>query len=91
MHCGITFGGVLPDYPRADRPDTVGKLNAGQGGDLLIITLARPPLSQTAPAVPGAGRQLPEDHRSAVDYNLHTDGKWVARPRPFGSQRHIDE
>lgn len=83
MRCDITFGGVFPDYPRADHPDTVGKLNAGQGGDLLIVTLARPLLSQTAPAVPEVGRQLPEDHRPADDYDLHTDGKWVALPRPF--------
>ena len=52
MRCDITFGDVFPDYPRADRLDTVGKLNARQGGDLLIVTLARPLLSQTAPAVP---------------------------------------
>ena len=27
MRRDITFGGVFPDYPLADRPDTVGKLS----------------------------------------------------------------
>jgi hypothetical protein len=80
MRWDITFGGVFPDYLLADRPDTVGKLSAGRGGDLLVVTLARPLLSQTVPAVPGAGRQLPEDHRPASGYNVHTDRKWVALP-----------
>lgn len=87
MRCDITFGGVFSDYPPAERPDTVGKLGAGRGGDLLIVTVMRPLRSQTVPVVLGAGRHLPGDHRRANGYKLHRDRKWVAARRALWLQR----
>ena len=56
MRSDIKPGGVFPDYSLPDHTGTVRTLSELQGGDPLILTLARGQLlPQGAPAAPGAG------------------------------------